>query len=306
MKIVLFFIDGLGLGSNNKKENPLLKYMKFLNKFFGEKCFYIKNTPIINNYGFIKPIDALLNIKGLPQSATGQTTLFTGVNAAEVLGYHLTATPNEKLKNIIYEKSILKQIKDLGFKVTGANAYTKEYLENVEKELAPLSASSYTILAANENFRLFDKLKIGKAVFMDITNEILIKRGYKIKKISPKKASANLLNIVKEYDFVLYEYFLTDYFGHGKGSIKDVKKILKNINNFIKHFVLNMNSNTTLIITSDHGNIENIKVKPHTENPVPLIVISKKKKIIDFLYNNIESIVDVTPQIVNLFKLHRV
>ena len=39
-----------------------------------------------------------LGIEGLPQSATGQTALFTGINAAQLLGRHLFGFPNQPFR----------------------------------------------------------------------------------------------------------------------------------------------------------------------------------------------------------------
>ena len=43
-------------------------------------------------------LDASLEVEGLPQSATGQTTLFTGVNAAAAVGRHVSAFPGPRLR----------------------------------------------------------------------------------------------------------------------------------------------------------------------------------------------------------------
>lgn len=55
-RIVLFFIDGLGWGAADDAVNP--------------------------TRAWARPIDACLGVAGLPQSAAGQTTPPTGVNAA--------------------------------------------------------------------------------------------------------------------------------------------------------------------------------------------------------------------------------
>ncbi len=68
MKLIFVFIDGFGLGNEDAGQNPLYaaaapNLLRFLNS------------------RYIFPTDATLGVKGLPQSATGQTTIFTGVNA---------------------------------------------------------------------------------------------------------------------------------------------------------------------------------------------------------------------------------
>ena len=70
-----------------------------------------------------------MGVQGIPQSATGQTSIFTGVNAQAVLGHHLTAFPNETLVKIIQERSLLKTLTEKGISATSANLYTREFFE---------------------------------------------------------------------------------------------------------------------------------------------------------------------------------
>lgn len=303
MRVILFFIDGLGLGSNDTTENPLVKNMPFFNSLFGDDCFINNGKIKQGTHAVLKPIDAQLGVPGLPQSATGQTALFTGENAAQILGFHLTATPNTRLAELLKEKSILKQLKNAGFSVTGVNAYSQQYLEKADEGELPYSASSFAIMASGEPFRLMEDLRQNKAVFMDITNEHLLPFKYEgIKKITPRQAAKNLLAVSAENHFCLYEYFLTDYYGHGRGTIKDVIRILKHIDSFTRFTVKSLPPDSILIITSDHGNIEKLNHKPHTTHPVPFIVVSSQPDWRKYFIHRVHSIVDVTPAILEAFQ----
>ena len=57
----------------------------------------------------LRPVDACLGVPGLPQSATGQTALFTGVNAPALVGDHVTAFPTTPLRRVIAEHSLLNR-----------------------------------------------------------------------------------------------------------------------------------------------------------------------------------------------------
>jgi bisphosphoglycerate-independent phosphoglycerate mutase (AlkP superfamily) len=52
---------------------------------------------------------------------------------------------------------------------------------------------------------------------------------------------------------------------------------------------------TSVILTSDHGNIEDLSSRNHTLNPVPTIVWGDHKQDIA---NRIKSLADITPAIV--------
>ena len=102
-KLVLFFIDGLGLGSDNPEHNPLRTL--FTSLMSGKKLVDTEG-PLFFPNGVLIPTDPILGVPGIPQSATGQTSLFTGVNAQKQIGLHLSAFPNNELKTLI-EKYIL-------------------------------------------------------------------------------------------------------------------------------------------------------------------------------------------------------
>ena len=78
LKILFIFVDGLGIGSSDPEVNPL----------------YDPRFPFLNNMlSQARPLDACLSVAGLPQSATGQAALFTGVNAAKEMGRHIEGFP---------------------------------------------------------------------------------------------------------------------------------------------------------------------------------------------------------------------
>ncbi|MGI8884009.1 MAG: hypothetical protein ACR2IA_07185 [Pyrinomonadaceae bacterium] len=55
--------------------------------------------------------------------------------------------------------------------------------------------------------------------------------------------------------------------------------------------------NTTVILTSDHGNIEDLSVRNHTLNDVPTIVWGREKNSVA---GRIKDLTDITPAILNL------
>ena len=50
--------------------------------------------------GIVVPTDAWLGVEGRPQSASGQTTILTGVNVPAQLGYHKQGFPNAAMLEI--------------------------------------------------------------------------------------------------------------------------------------------------------------------------------------------------------------
>src|SRR6267142_4411192 len=104
MSVLLFFIDGLGIGSRGA-HNPLdgLEGAEPLAQFQNEA------NPIVFD-GVMAPTDPCLGISGRPQSASGQTTILTGINAPAQLGYHKQGFPNTALLEIIRHHSIFRTL----------------------------------------------------------------------------------------------------------------------------------------------------------------------------------------------------
>jgi hypothetical protein len=300
MAVLLFFIDGFGLGEADKKTNPVYRYGLW-KKLIGKNTL-VTHEKVRGKYFTMIPTDAHLDVPGIPQSATGQTALFTGVNAPEIIGGHITGLPGEHLSKILLESSFLKTLRENGFQVTSANAYSTEYFEKVRKRSRRVSATTLAIQAAGIDFRMMEDLKQGKAVFMDLTHHILKTRYPDVVEISPARAAENLKNILGEHDVVMFEYFLTDFMGH-KGSAKEKKFILNHLDRFLKKLIGKLDmKNNTVVICSDHGNIEDERGKQHTENPVPTLVFSENPEVLDYFEDKVKRITEVAPAIIQGFE----
>lgn len=229
---------------------------------------------LIKNYSVA--VDACLGIKGIPQSATGQTSMFTGINAAEFLGRHYAAFPGKSLKQIIAENNIMLKVRELGMKSVFANAYINYSLKEMfnSRFCSVTTAMTYSV---QEDSFLIQDLKKGKCVYHDITNWTLSK-NFSLPLITPETAAANLISLSQKNNFTLFEYFLTDHAGH-KNDFDLLKKSLRNLSRFVMSLYEKLPKDTMLLICSDHGNCEDINSKTHTLNPVPLITLSRKKKI---------------------------
>jgi hypothetical protein len=272
MHFLLFvFLDGFGLGDANST-NPLFFHgCPKLEKRLGARL--IKGIDIYENNVLVRGIDACLGIEGIPQSATGQTSLLTGQNAQAMLGYHLPAFPNEELVGIINEHSLLKTIVQKGYRATFANAYTEQYFEKAATRRYPHSVTTNCALAAELRFRTLCDLKKNEAVYWDITRSHLYKDAEKsFLQIRPADAARHLAELATIHEFTLFECFEPDLIGH-KRSVLDALFFLDKIDRFLDELINRMGSNTTLLICSDHGNIEDLRNGTHTVNRVPLIVL---------------------------------
>ena len=276
MKVLFLFIDGVGLraAATDNPVNP-------------EVCPAL--CRLIAKHG--KPIDARLGIDGPPQSATGQATMFTGVNCAAAMGKHCEGFPGPNLRKIVETGNLFKQLRDRGKEVCFSDAYL---VDSAEELAARRFKSVTTVMALTtpETIRTVDDLQNGQAVLQDLTRETIQDRWPDIAVIPPQRAAEHLAAIVRRYDFTLFEFFQSDVAGHSMdyaracAALRTYDRFLASIVRFTEAMGI------TLVMTSDHGNIENISERGHTLNPVPFVAFGPKE---EFLRERVSSLVDVTP-----------
>lgn len=289
MSVLLFFIDGLGIGPRGPS-NPLdgLDGAAPLAVFQNEKASMIFN-------GLVVHTDACLGVAGRPQSASGQTTILTGVNAPALLGYHKQGFPNAALLEIIREHSIFRQLRDAGVKpISFANAYTQRFFAERPRWV---SATTAAVEAAELEFLTLDDLKLGRAVFQDFTNAVLIERGEDVAVRTPEEAGKVLSTIVANNRFTLYEYFITDKLGHAQDAA-GVQSVIKGLAAMLRTLLEKLDlERTTVILTSDHGNVEDLSTRNHTLNAVPTIIWGLARQRVA---QRVSSLADITPAILDI------
>lgn len=294
MKVVFLFVDGLGVGSKDPTLNPCAGPDVTLFSVFENGAGPIP----IGSGGWCVPTDANLGVEGLPQSATGQTTLFTGSNAAALLGRHLPGFPNPELRGLLAEKSILKQIREAGRKPVFLNAFRPRFFELDEATQWRLSATTVGTLAAGLDIFNFDDLASRRALYHDITNET-IDPQYGIPRFSLEEASGIVVNASAEYDFVLFEYFMTDRIGHTMDLDAAHGQVLK-LERFLTGILRAVDLDDTLVlVTSDHGNIEDMGVKTHTRNPAMTCAWGRGAE--DFI-RRVSSLEDIAPAVLHVLE----
>lgn len=280
---LFLFVDGLGLGVHEPTINPV----------------YSGRYPVLERLLKVDavPIDPQLDTPGRPQSATGQATILTGVNAARVCGRHVEGYPGPALKEIIRAHNIFRTLQSRGYRSTFANAY---HLNDVA-EVHALRRQSVTTVAALQAFnavRMMDDLRAGRAVYQDVTRDIIRQRGVDVPAVTPEEAAAHLISIAGDHDFTFFEYFQTDLMAH-KGTPDDVDRVLSTINRFVAALLPYADEAGHLfIMTSDHGNIEDGTQRQHTQNPVPFIA---KGQGAAALRDRIKRLEDITPALLDLY-----
>lgn len=291
MQILLLFVDGVGVGDNDPNINPCAwPGFRFFNVF---KTDPVPKSIGMDGIGF--GIDARLDVAGIPQSATGQTTILTGINAARILGRHLNGFPNEKLRTVLKEHSIFNYFNHNGYRAAFINSYRPPFFDyDPYQIIRKLSVTSVANLYANLKFFGLDDLRAEKSIYQEFTNTELKERGFDVPIFTPARAGTILAQASQNYDFCLFEYFQTDIAGHAQEPQRAIREIAK-LEEFLSALLIRINwDNQMVLLVSDHGNIEDLGTKSHTGNSALALVWGAYK---DQVFQNLKSILEVTPTI---------
>lgn len=289
---ILIFLDGVGIGKSDPSINPFFKYpFKTFTELFGETPS-LEKQKISKDGRFIFPTDAVIEIPDLPQSGTGQTSIFCGVNAARIVGHHFGPFPHSSLVPIIKIQNIFQKFKKIKKKVTFVNAYPKVFFEYIESGKKRLSVTSLSCMLSNVPLNGVTELRKGEALSAEIDNDGWVnKLGYSLPIIKPETAAKRLFKIAAENHFTLFEHFLTDHLGHGR-NIETLEERLNVLDQFLYCVIKNVPENFTILICSDHGNLEDISIKSHTTNPALTISVGKYAERLSNRITNLSHIRD--------------
>ncbi len=297
LSFVMIFVDGVGLGLADPDVNPLARaHMPHLAHLLNGHPLVLHESPLITRDATLIATDATLGVAGMPQSATGQTTLLTGVNAARELGVHVGPYLNEALCQIIARASIFKTLTESGRSSAFANAYPERYFADVERGKRNLSATGLAARCGGLRLRDHHDLRQGRALSAFFTNEgwrsVL---GYSdLPVVSLRQAGQTLAALGRQHAFTLFEHFQTDVCGHHQDWVQAVQ-VLEALDEFIGGVLDGLDDDMALIVTSDHGNVEDLTVRGHTLNPVPTLLVGKRRGEVG---SDIASLADLTPAIV--------
>ncbi|QKG83343.1 hypothetical protein GXN76_01900 [Kroppenstedtia pulmonis] len=272
MSVMLLFIDGVGLG-DEASYNPwytcptphlenMLSGMSLVKNAVGRH-----SSDVI-----LLETDASMGVPGLPQSATGQATIFTGRNAPKAMGEHQRGLPFRRLRNWVEQDNIYLQFQENDLRATFSNAYTKKFYDLPTTRKGWISVSTAAIQSTGQPLRMLEELLAGQAVFHDLTRKTLIHSHAAVEEISPEMAASHLLRLAEGYDLVIHEFFLSDFAGH-KQDQDLIGWVTHHYDRFIGELVRSKGKQDGIVLVSDHGNSEDFRIKTHTYNSVPTLLV---------------------------------
>jgi len=302
MKILFLFLDGVGLGENNPATNPFARaQMPSLQAILGGNRLVLDHLPHSNQRSTLLALDACLGVDGLPQSATGQATLLTGQNVPAAIGYHYGPKPNSAVGSFLQNGNLFSLLRNKGKSVAFLNAYPPRYFAGIETGKRIYSAIPLAATNAGMSLSKVQELQAGTALSADFTaqgwRDVLNLPDTPV--ITHYQAGERLAFLSNNYDLAFFEYWLSDYAGH-RQDMDEAVSLLESFDKVLGGLVNSWNDEQGLILlTSDHGNLEDLSTRRHTRNPVPAFLVGSTD-IRQKFASGLSSLADVTPAILNL------
>ncbi len=304
MKTLFLFLDGIGLGADNPETNPFVRAnMPRLESLLGGKKLTDSTAPYENEHLSLLAVDPNLGVKGLPQSATGQAVLLTGINIPAELGYHYGPKPNPEVAQYLDGGTLFSKTVKAGKKTALLNAYPPRYFDGIDS--GKRLYSSIPLALTNAGIPLFTDKDYyeGNALSADFTGEGWHEfLGFPDAPIyEAEKAGKKLGELASQYDFSFFEYWASDYAGHKQDMPWAIRQ-LETFDSVLKGLLEAWQAEEGLIVlTSDHGNMEDLSTRKHTAAQVPLIIFGNSNARHDFA--GITQLSEIAPAISKYLQL---
>jgi hypothetical protein len=275
-RTVVVFLDGVGLGVQDHAVNPLVAArLPVVAGLLDGAQLVAGQGRLDTALATMIPTDASLGVPGRPQSATGQTAILTGQNAPQLLGEHFGPRPNARLREMLEGETLFACALAAGRRVAFVNAYPERYFEAVARGKRLHGAIPHAAQAAGLPLRTAEDLAAGRALSVDLTNAAWRNgMGYDAMPLwTPAEAGQVLARLSGEHDLVFFDNWAPDAAGHG-GDFAAIVRVLEEIDAFLGGLLAGIDLDETMVmVISDHGNVEDIRARGHTENLVPTILI---------------------------------
>ncbi len=280
MRVLFIFLDGVGLGADDPASNPFARVpMPMLESLLGGRRLLNGAAPYDGGRATLCALDASLGVAGFPQSATGQAVLLTGENIPAQIGEHYGPKPNPRVAEFIAKGTIFSRLASEGRSAALLNAYPPRYFDGVDSGKRLYSAIPLAVTSAGLPLFTKDDLFAGRALSADFTGEGWTQMlGFPDAPVlAPQAAGRRLAEVSRAYDFSLFEYWASDYAGHrqdmpwAERQLGVLDQVLRGLLDAWDDF------EGLVLITSDHGNMEDLSTRRHTDANVPGLLFGSRR-----------------------------
>lgn len=213
-------------------------------------------------------LDATLGVAGLPQSGTGQSCWLTGQNAVALMGEHFGPHPGPTLQKLLRAQSLPVRLAHAGARLALVNYYAPEYLAAQTGGRNRMGCFPFAFRAAGLPLNPPDlpplRVSLGLGFqepwtpFQTVTEV--------------QRAGYALGRAAKDWDLLVADLWFSDLLGHlGREDapptvIETGFAYMQRLNALLTGI---LDAGARVVISSDHGNFEDLGVKSHTVARVP-------------------------------------
>jgi hypothetical protein len=303
--VLFLFLDGIGLGGDDPEINPFVQArLPNLNKLIGDQPLTLSAVPYHGEIASLIALDATLGMTGAPQSASGQAVLLTGRNVPKEIGGHYGPKPNPQIAEILNGNNLFMEVIAQGGKTGLLNAYPPGYFQGIHSGKRLYSAIPMALKAAGLSLKTAEDLQRGEALSVDFTGEVWSAQpGFPPAPLySLQQAGVLLAELSRRYDLAWFDFWPSDYAGHRR-VMEQAIELLESFDQVFGALINAWNLESDLILlTSDHGNLEDLSKRSHTLNPVPCILVGPDEMRIH-LNDELSNLTDVAPAIRRILDL---
>jgi len=298
-RLLFLFLDGVGLGEEDPARNPLVAARTpALDRLLQGRRLVLASAPLDGERATLRAVDACLGVEGTPQSASGQAALLTGRNVPAETGGHYGPKPTPQIAAILRQDNLFMQVTRAGRAAALLNAYPPRYFEAIDRGRRLYSAIPLAAAAAGVPLLTAEDLQSGHALSADFTAAGWVAQpGFPPAPVlTPAEAGRLLAGLSRSYDLAWFDYWPSDYAGH-RGTLAEAVGLVETFDAVLGGLAAAWEDREDLVvITSDHGNLEDFEARGHTLRPVPALLIGPARLRRDFA-DNLRNLTDFAPAV---------
>ncbi|CAM4438891.1 metalloenzyme domain protein [Deinococcus marmoris] len=218
-------------------------------------------------------LDATLGVPGLPQSGTGQSCWLTGVDAVRLMGKngmgeHFGPHPGPTLQRLLRQSSLPARLEAAGLRAALANHYVPQYLE-AQARRPRMGCFPFAFTAAGWPLNPPGVPLLGATLGLGYREPWTpFQTPHEVTEVGQALAKA-----ARQHDLIVADLWFGDLLGHlgreagpppevraaASGYLARVDALLSGL----------LDAGARVVISSDHGNLEDLNTKSHTVSRVP-------------------------------------
>jgi len=275
-RVLFLFLDGVGLGRPDPQSNPLAAaHLPAIEGLLDGRSLVAGAAPFEGDRATLLAVDACLGLPGDPQSASGQATLLTGRNIPRLIGEHYGPKPNEAISAALRQNNLFMEVIRRGGHAQLLNAYPPRYFESILSRRRLYSSIPLAAALAGLPLMTADDLQAGRALSADFTGI-----GWAAQPdfppapvYGPEEAGRRLALLSEQADLSWFDYWPSDYAGH-RATLDQAVALLETFDRVFAGLIDAWQDRPDMVVlTSDHGNLEDLAHRGHTLAPVPALLI---------------------------------